>query len=261
LVGENADEILDSYARAGAGDGGGVDLKRADLEGGGLAEVIHKQPGAVLSVAVIAAALVAGVVLWSVWPDDRAQTRESTALRPPAAGTARPIETAQAPRVVGAEPPRTAPEAPPPVAVVREPEVIPPSAPDPVAEERVFAERSAAPSDAAVVNVDIDPDGEELTTIVEDIAPVARVKRITPDGSDTLSFTFSGDCWVEVKNGEGENLYSDLSRTGDSLELIGEGPFRLRLGYAPGVELAFNRERVVLTPHTRNNIASLVLGQ
>ena len=66
---------------------------------------------------------------------------------------------------------------------------------------------------------------------------------------------------MEVKTMEGVNLYSDLNRAGRSLELVGDGPFRVLIGYAPGVTLHFNDEPVPLTSHTRNNVASLVVGQ
>ncbi|NBC22636.1 MAG: DUF4115 domain-containing protein [Gammaproteobacteria bacterium] len=86
-------------------------------------------------------------------------------------------------------------------------------------------------------------------------------RRITAVGDDRLAFGFSDDCWVEVKNASGANLYSDLNRAGSELELVGEGPFRILLGYAPGARLTFNGEPVPLAPHTRNNVATLVLGQ
>jgi cytoskeleton protein RodZ len=85
-------------------------------------------------------------------------------------------------------------------------------------------------------------------------------RRITPDGDDRLGLAFSDDCWVEVRDLEGRRLYSNLSRGGSELTLAGQGPFRVLLGYAPGASLRFNDEPVPLEPHTRNNVASLVLG-
>lgn len=87
------------------------------------------------------------------------------------------------------------------------------------------------------------------------------VRRITERGDDRLEFTFTEDCWVEVRSATGAPLYSDLSRGGTELVLVGEGPFRILLGYAPGVELTFNGEPLPLAPHTRDNVANLVLGQ
>jgi cytoskeleton protein RodZ len=93
------------------------------------------------------------------------------------------------------------------------------------------------------------------------VGEAAAGRRITDRGDDQLSFTFTEDCWVEIKNASGRNLFGDLGRAGSSFTLVGEGPFRILLGYAPGVTLTLNGEQVPLGPHTRNNVASLVLGQ
>ena len=66
---------------------------------------------------------------------------------------------------------------------------------------------------------------------------------------------------MEVKDASGRNLYSDLNRANTTLNLVGQSPFRVVLGYAPGVELYFNGEAIALAPHTRNNVASIMLGQ
>jgi cytoskeleton protein RodZ len=100
-------------------------------------------------------------------------------------------------------------------------------------------------------------DGDSTTTPEGNGA----VRRITETGDDHLAFAFSDDCWVEVRNAGGSTLYSDLGRSGSRLVLVGEGPFRILLGYAPGVQLTFNDEPMPLAPHTRNNVATLVLGQ
>lgn len=81
------------------------------------------------------------------------------------------------------------------------------------------------------------------------------------DGDDRLRFSFVADCWVEVRNASGGLLYGDLGKAGALLDLTGSGPFRILLGYAPGVSLAYNGETVPLAPHTRNDVARLVLGQ
>ncbi len=88
-----------------------------------------------------------------------------------------------------------------------------------------------------------------------------RERRITEFGDDTLTFVFTEDCWVEVKSTDGENLYSDLNRAGRTLVLTGQAPFRVLLGYAPGVSLSFNGEPVPLARFSRNNVANLVLGE
>lgn len=92
-------------------------------------------------------------------------------------------------------------------------------------------------------------------------AASGETRRITAGGDDNLSFTFSDDCWVEVRDADGRRLYSNLNRADTRLQLLGQAPFRILLGYAPGAQLSFNGEGVPLAPHTRDNVATLVLGQ
>ena len=100
-----------------------------------------------------------------------------------------------------------------------------------------------------------------MTEAAEPAADDGGARRITASGQDRLAFTFSDDCWVEVRDTAGRTLYSDLNRADSALTLVGQGPFRILLGYAPGVQLRFNGEAVPLAPHTRDNVATLVLGQ
>jgi cytoskeleton protein RodZ len=95
-------------------------------------------------------------------------------------------------------------------------------------------------------------------------APVVAdesTRRLTANGSEQLQLTFTDECWVEIKTTDGTTLYDDLGGAGVIWKFLGEGPFQLLLGYAPGVTLRFNDEQVSLVPHTRNNVARLVLGQ
>jgi len=87
------------------------------------------------------------------------------------------------------------------------------------------------------------------------------VRRLTETGDQRLRMDFAADSWVEIRNPGGRVLYSNLNKAGTVLELVGAGPFRILLGYAPGVTLDFEGEPVALAPHTRNNVATLVLGQ
>lgn len=93
------------------------------------------------------------------------------------------------------------------------------------------------------------------------LEPADGYRSLTPSGSQRLSLDFTEDCWVEIKDAQGETLFADLGRPGRSFRFMGEGPFHILLGYAPGALLSFNEEPVALSPHTRNNVASVVLGQ
>ena len=124
------------------------------------------------------------------------------------------------------------------------------------------ADDTTAASAPAVVQT------EPVNAIFEADAPAAtpavapsNARRLTATGGDLLALEFTDDCWVEIKDGSGTTLFADLGSAGRRLEFVGGGPFRILLGYAPGARMEFNSEPVALTPHTRNNVATLVIGQ
>ncbi len=112
--------------------------------------------------------------------------------------------------------------------------------------------------DGVAQNLSPAEDGAETTGAGVDLL---RVRHLSPPGDEELWFDFAEDCWVEVFDTEGEVLYQNLLRRRQSLRLVGAGPFQIRLGYAPGVTLEYNGKPVPLAPHTRNNVALLVVGQ
>ena len=251
LMGEDAEGIAAGYTAAVGDVTAEVPLERMEVEPRGLTETMHRHPGAVLSASVAIAVGIVVALLWWVWPEETQptdRTVEAPALRTAPQVATSPAQTSRAPGASREDPP------------VSEPVIE--AAPTPTDEPRPPAEEPAAAVAADDTSVSGPaPEDEELDSVFADEEPATRVRRISPEGNDRLTLTFTNDCWVEVKDPQGTNLYSDLSRAGDALELVGEAPFRLLLGYAPGVALAFNGERVVLTAHTRNNVASLVLGQ
>ncbi len=85
--------------------------------------------------------------------------------------------------------------------------------------------------------------------------------RLTPLGDDEIEFVFSDTCWVEVKDLDGNYLHASLGEPNGTLLLVGQGPFDIKLGYVPGVVLRFNGAPVPLAPHSREQVASLVLGR
>lgn len=80
-------------------------------------------------------------------------------------------------------------------------------------------------------------------------------------GASVITASFSADCWVSVKNGEGRTVVSVLKRDGDTLRYEGPAPFTVVLGAADAVSLNFNSEAVDLSRYpTSNNRVSLTLG-
>ena len=125
------------------------------------------------------------------------------------------------------------------------------------------------PEVAAPVETDVTPEEAGEAAVVEvaeeDVDEAAATpggyRRITPAGDAQLSIEFTADCWVEVRSVANERLYSRLGTASRPIRLVGEAPFRVQLGYAPGAELRFNGEPIPLVPHTVDNVADLVVGQ
>lgn len=81
-----------------------------------------------------------------------------------------------------------------------------------------------------------------------------------PEGQHRLSLATSADTWVEISGANGQALEMDLIRAGDSREYVAGGPFQVMIGRASAVVLTLDGETVDLEPHTRDNVASLVLA-
>ncbi|MCY3820641.1 MAG: DUF4115 domain-containing protein [Gammaproteobacteria bacterium] len=111
------------------------------------------------------------------------------------------------------------------------------------------------PDSAPYDSPEISLDGAE-----EGSAPITNPLTYVPGDEHVLVFRFIDDCWVEVLDAGGALVHGDLERAGNELEVSGQAPFTLTLGYASGVELEYNGQPVMLEPHTKNNVARLVLG-
>ena len=100
-----------------------------------------------------------------------------------------------------------------------------------------------------------------LADSAQAFASLSNPLTYTPGEDHALVFHFTHDCWVVVLDGAGNALHEDLERAEDRLEVRGEAPFTITLGYAPGVTLEYNGEAVMLAQHTNDNgVAKLVLG-
>ena len=79
------------------------------------------------------------------------------------------------------------------------------------------------------------------------------------EGDDLITLSFSGRCWVEVRDLSGAILYFGLSHEGDRLNLRGQAPFKLLLGNPPAVDLVFNGDNVVLDSDAPKRELAVVL--
>lgn len=80
-------------------------------------------------------------------------------------------------------------------------------------------------------------------------------------GSAKVHIQYVADCWTQVSDGNGKVLFSAIKRKGDSLELTGQPPFAVRLGFARGAQVSYNGQAVDVAPFTSGETARLKLGQ
>lgn len=74
-----------------------------------------------------------------------------------------------------------------------------------------------------------------------------------------LRFVFRDDSWVEVRDGSGRTIFSQLNRAGTEQVVEGLPPLSLVVGNAHGVRLTYEDRPVDLAPHTRVDVARLTL--
>lgn len=211
-----------------------------------------------MAVATLGFVIIVGALLF-LRPETAGRPATAEAPAEVAAGSASsassqaPREAAATAEVDSADPPTTSVIAPPEAGVAdatRAADLEPtpgllaaPDAPTPAAPDTVPPGSSA--------------DGGILRTRTADGLGL----RVYAGGEDHLRFDFTEDCWVEVRDADDVSVFQDLVRDGEALDLFGRAPFRIRLGYAPAVELTYNGSRVALRPFTRNDVASLTLGR
>lgn len=87
----------------------------------------------------------------------------------------------------------------------------------------------------------------------------ALVPAATEVAGPHLTFRFTGESWVEVKDASGTVIYSGTGAAGSSRNVQGRPPFALVVGNAKDVRLEFNGREIDLQPHTRVAVARLTV--
>ena len=278
LLGIESDVLIQQYGEAIRDEGEAklvVAVSRRSLR-----EFPQRSPAWVFGGAVFAVALAVALILWWAWPEeggaadkqtgnDVSRTERSPEATDPAATDflaaganasasplARPVAQDER-RSVGTAPAVKVPDGGSGAVPGATPDVTP-TEPEPSRAPDTAARESEARQDEAPVEQDA-PDEADIRDTGADSRPPPPAPAAI--GADVLEFSFNEDCWVEVFDSEGRVLRMDMSLAGESLNLQGTAPISVRLGNALGTTLTFNGESVELEPHTRANVANLVLGE
>ncbi len=91
------------------------------------------------------------------------------------------------------------------------------------------------------------------------LRPARRPSRAAVPAAPLVQLRASAEAWVEVRESGGRVLAQRLLRAGESVEVEGTPPLKVKVGNASTVRLAFRGEPVDLAPSTRDNVARLEL--
>lgn len=93
------------------------------------------------------------------------------------------------------------------------------------------------------------------TPLAAAVAPVAAEVR------DQLALEFSGECWLEVIDADGDVLATNLYQAGDRLQLEGRAPFKVVFGDIRAVKVALNSTAVPLSGGDSKNRLKTTIGK
>lgn len=167
---------------------------------------------------------------------DNTQSMLDSLSRKEAPKPAEPTEAVAAPAAGGAAP---APAAGEPV--------FPPGA----TPQQIMNPQAVTPAEAAATT----PAAQQQATA----APAVSVTAAPVAGAPQMRFVFDKDSWLEVRDRDNKVVFSQKLGGGAEQMVSGNGPLSLVIGYAPGVRVFWRGQAVDLAPHTKGDVARLVL--
>ncbi len=95
---------------------------------------------------------------------------------------------------------------------------------------------------------------EEATTQIENISVSEPEMTLT-----NVTFTFSGDCWVNISDATGERIAWGVKKLGYVMKISGQTPFNVTLGRPELVAINFSDEIIDMSQFNAGNIAKFTL--
>lgn len=139
-------------------------------------------------------------------------------------------------------------------------EVIAPTAPAEsvfppgVTPQQVMNPQAVTPAEIAV------PPRAEGVPVVSEAPPAPVATEPAPVASaPQMRFVFDKESWLDVRDRNNKQIFSQRVAAGTEQTLSGDGPLSLVIGYAPGVRVFWHGQAIDLAPHTKGDVARLVL--
>ena len=108
--------------------------------------------------------------------------------------------------------------------------------------------------------VEIEPEKIKPTIVEPATLLQSTEASLITNGSQTLQINVTKQSWIQILDAKGDILLADLKPSGYQSEVKGSVPFKVTLGYAPGVELTFNGKKVDIPLVGNNNTTKLIIG-
>jgi len=90
---------------------------------------------------------------------------------------------------------------------------------------------------------------EDQSAVAKDLIPASR-----------LIVSYTEDSWTDISDARGYKLIYKLGRGGSKITVSGVAPFRVFLGYAPGVSIILNGESVDMSPYQNMTKVTIKVG-
>ena len=99
---------------------------------------------------------------------------------------------------------------------------------------------------------------QQVAASIEDEPAIPSVPEVEPN--TTLNFNFTDASWVEVVDNSGQTLFMGIKSEGEELEVDGEPPYNVKIGFARGVTMKYGgKDRPI--PSGADRSAEFVVGE
>ncbi|MTC25952.1 cytoskeleton protein RodZ [Providencia alcalifaciens] len=119
------------------------------------------------------------------------------------------------------------------------------------------AEPAPVLTDAQTTTTNTETDSVKTIPLPNAPQTIPSVDRVQADATQTadmpavtsngLTLSFSGQCWLEIRDANNKVLFSGMKNSGDKLELDGAQPYRLNIGAPANVTVQFQGKDVDLS--------------
>jgi len=130
-------------------------------------------------------------------------------------------------------------------------------------QEQVVVEVEAEPQSSGNESVINNENSAPLSTEVDNASTDADVILAEPaidfGEIESVEFTFSGDCWVNIYDATGERIAWGIKKSGYVMNITGQAPFTITLGKPELVSINFEQQSIDMSQFNRGNIAKFTL--